>query len=39
MLRKYGEKKIRKLLTLFHAALGLMAQGNCDLTLHKEGEF
>ncbi len=26
-------------LTLFHAALGLMAQGNCDLTLHKEGEF
>jgi hypothetical protein len=26
-------------LTLFHAAFGLLAQANCDLTLHKEGEF
>jgi hypothetical protein len=24
-------------LILFHAALGLLAQANCDLTLHKEG--
>jgi hypothetical protein len=23
-------------LTLFHAALGLLAQAHCDLTLHKE---
>jgi hypothetical protein len=24
-------------LTLFHAALGLLAQADCDLTLHKKG--
>jgi hypothetical protein len=26
-------------LSLFHAALGFLAQAHCDLKLHKEGQF
>jgi hypothetical protein len=33
----YRPLGLKKALTLFHAALGLLAQAHCALTLHKEG--